>query len=309
MNDQSIYQKLQDLTEQFTTGLPAQLGVLEFAWTQIWREGWDASMLDRLILQSHSLAGTSSSLGFKRIAQSANELQVLLKNIKKSGSFGAIQMEQVESTIRALREAIHSDKQVDFNVLVQNLDLAKINTANLQEKRADRLIYMVDDDPIQVADLAAQVGYFGYTVRLFNSLGDLEEAILKTKPTALLMDISFPEGQMAGFDTIKILREKIIDLPPVIFVSINDAMDYRLQAVRAGGRAYFTKPVEISDLIDVLDRLIFRDTITPFKVLIVEDSRVQANFISVHLKKAGMITEIVIDPIQIIDQLICLIRI
>ncbi len=37
---------------------------------------------------------------------------------------------------------------------------------------------MVDDDPIQAADLAAQVGYFGYTVQIFHTLNELEGAIL-----------------------------------------------------------------------------------------------------------------------------------
>ncbi len=304
MSESSIHQQLHELTEKFSAGLPDQLGAIESAWTLIWRVGWESATVDSLIMQSHSLAGTAGSLGFKHIAQAANELQVLLKNFKKSGADGAVNMELVETAIRSLRDAIHTDKQADFIELIQHLDITKINTANLQDRRADRLIYMVDDDPIQVADLAAQVGYFGYTVEIFHTLDVLEGAILKTRPTSLVMDISFPEGHMAGFDTIKTLHEKIPDLPPVIFVSVNDAMNYRLQAVRAGGRAYFTKPVEISDLIDVLDRLILHDTLSPFRVLIVEDLRVQANYISVQLTKAGMVTEVVSDPFQVIDQLI-----
>jgi diguanylate cyclase (GGDEF)-like protein/PAS domain S-box-containing protein len=304
MDDETIYQQLQILTQKFTDDLPDQLGKFEASWTKIWREGRQSSTLDNLIQQAHSLAGTSGSLGFKRIAETANKLQILLKNYAKDTDDAQTSLDPVDAAFHALREAIHTDKQVDLNELVQHLDSAKTTSAILQEKRADRLIYMVDDDPIQAADLAAQVGYFGYSVQIFTRLNDLEQAILKTRPTALLMDISFPEGHMAGLETIQALQEKIQILPPVIYVSINDAINYRLQAVRAGGKAYFTKPVDIGDLVDVLDRLIFHDTFSPFRVLIVEDSRVQANYITVHLKKAGMLTEIVADPLQVIDHLI-----
>ena len=72
-----------------------------------------------------------------------------------------------------LRRAVYAEQQVDLNELVQHLNLAKTITSSLQEKRANRLIYMVDDDTIQAGDLAAQVSYFGYTVQIFNKLADL----------------------------------------------------------------------------------------------------------------------------------------
>ncbi len=83
MSESSIYQQLHDLTEKFSAGLPDQLGAIESAWTLIWRVGWESATVDSLIMQSHSLAGTAGSLGFKHIAQAANELQVLLKNLAR----------------------------------------------------------------------------------------------------------------------------------------------------------------------------------------------------------------------------------
>ena len=109
---------------------------------------------------------------------------------------------------------------------------------------------------------------------------------------------------MAGYDVIAALRSHYPDLPPVIFVSIHDAMNFRLQAVRVGGEAYFTKPVDVGGLVDALDRLILPDANSPFRVLLVEDSRVQANYISAQLRKTGMMVEIVIDPFQVIEHMI-----
>jgi diguanylate cyclase (GGDEF)-like protein/PAS domain S-box-containing protein len=301
--EQSYGEQLRALSLKFTDGLPEQLGALEAAWTRIYRTGWELGTLNDLIQQVHAMAGAASSLGFKGIAQSANELQVILINHSQNRNCEHNCLEEVETAFQSLREAIHTDQQA-VGELIQKMDLAKLNTADLQGKRASRLIYMVDDDPIQVADLANQVEYFGYAVQIFNNLNDLESAIANTRPTALLMDISFPEGRLAGYDMIQALQNKFPDLPPVIFITVNDAINFRLQAVRVGGKAYFTKPVDVGNLIDVLDQLIFQDTIAPYQVLIVEDSRVQANYIAMQLKKAGMVTEIVAHPLEVVDHLI-----
>ena len=163
---------------------------------------------------------------------------------------------------------------------------------------------MVEDDPVQAAQLATQIGYFGYTVQVFHNLSELEETIQNTRPAAILMDITFPEGKMAGYDTITSLRNKIKDLPPVIYVSINDRMPFRLQAVRVGGDAYFTKPVDVGALIDMLDRLIFKEIVSPYRVLIVDDSHIEASYNAQQLNNVGMTTDIVSNPLKTIDRLI-----
>ncbi len=188
--------------------------------------------------------------------------------------------------------------------LKRKLGLTKIASSTLQEKRGHRLIYLVEDDPIQARELAEQIGYFGYTVQSFSKPSELEETLHQLLPTAILMDVSFPEGSMLGYEAIGSLRAQFPDLPPIIFITINDQMPFRLQAVRVGGQAYFTKPVDVGALVDVLDRLILHSDIPPFRVLIVDDSRVQANFSALQLKKAGIMTEIVSNPIEVIDHMI-----
>jgi diguanylate cyclase (GGDEF)-like protein len=174
---------------------------------------------------------------------------------------------------------------------------------SVQENRAGRLIYLVDDDEVQARVLASQIGYFGYNVRIFLSLADLKALIRQAPPDALLMDITFPEGKMAGTETIAELRETCLADIPVMFISINDEPICRLQAVRAGGQAYFTKPVDVGALIDALDHLFFRMAPEPYRVLIVDDSPVQAGVNALYLKQSGMETFIATDPMQVLPVL------
>ena len=171
---------------------------------------------------------------------------------------------------------------------------------SIQESRAGHLIYLVEDDVVQAKVLASQIGYFGYSVRIFHTLEDMKASVYIAPPDALLMDITFPEGKMAGTEAIAQLRQTCLGNVPVMFISINDEPPCRLQAVRAGGQAYFSKPADVGALIDALDRLFFHATPEAYRVLIVDDSPVQANVNALYLKRAKMETVIVTDPLQVL---------
>ncbi|MGD9504789.1 MAG: diguanylate cyclase [Syntrophobacteraceae bacterium] len=168
----------------------------------------------------------------------------------------------------------------------------------IQESRAGHLIYLVEDDPLQAKVLSSQISYFGYSVRIFYTLADMKCAIVEMLPNAILMDVIFPEGKKAGIEAIAEMRKTLIPSVPVLFISTNDDPLCRLQAVRSGGAGYFTKPVDVGMLIDALDRLLFNAPDACYRVLIVDDSYVQANVNAMHLTRAGMKTTIAIEPLE-----------
>ena len=179
----------------------------------------------------------------------------------------------------------------------------RFDQQSVQEDRADRLIYLVDDDAVQAQVLASQIACFGYSVRVFYTLPELRAAVCESLPDALLMDIIFPEGRMAGTEAIAELRKSFLADVPVMFISINDEPLCRLQAVRAGGRAYFTKPADVGALIDALDRLFFHAIPEQYRVLIVDDSHIQSSVNALYLKQAGMESVIVTDPLQVLPMM------
>lgn len=175
--------------------------------------------------------------------------------------------------------------------------------SSLQENRATCVVYLVEDDPVQAHVLSSQIGYFGYSVRVFLTLTDMKAALQGEVPSAILMDVIFPEGRKAGIDAISELRETLIPNVPVLFISTSDDPLCRLQAVRSGGEGYFTKPVDVGLLIDTLDRLLFQAPPEPCRVLIVDDSNIQASVNALHLKRAGMEALIVTNPLEALPML------
>ncbi|NMB89628.1 MAG: diguanylate cyclase, partial [Chloroflexi bacterium] len=304
MKEQDLENQLRSLTDTFLSSLPEQLGAIEAAWVRTWREGLDSAALNDMQQRVHSLAGSAGSLGFDQAASAARELQAILQGKRGNHSTEKDPYESVEIALQRLRREVRASQQVSIQELTQRMNSSRAVSNSMLDKRANRLIYMVEDDPVQAEELSLQISYFGYAVQTFQNLGELEGALRQAFPTVILMDVTFPEGKMAGYETIAALREKLPALPPVIFVSINEGMPFRLEAVRVGGEAYFTKPIDVGGLVDVLDRLILHDITNPYRVLIVDDSRLQANYNATQLKRAGILTEIESDPYQVIEHMI-----
>jgi diguanylate cyclase (GGDEF)-like protein len=89
-----------------------------------------------------------------------------------------------------------------------------------------------------------------------------------------------------------------------MFISDQDDQATRLKAIRAGGTAFFSKPLDTVSLIDHLDELTSTDTADPYRVLVVEDQPPIANYYKMVLNMAGMDAQVVTDATKVLQQMI-----
>ncbi|MCJ7625622.1 MAG: diguanylate cyclase, partial [Anaerolineaceae bacterium] len=105
-------------------------------------------------------------------------------------------------------------------------------------------------------------------------------------------------------DPFTLFKEKLNPSIPIFIISRSDPFSVRLDAVRAGGKAFFLKPLNVADLVDVLDDYsVAKTPSSPYRVLIIDDSQTQAFYSSVHLQKIGISTEIINDPSKVLQVL------
>lgn len=123
----------------------------------------------------------------------------------------------------------------------------------------------------------------------------------KTQPAVISMDMMLPDGN--GAEMIADMRNKGQISLPVIFLSANGDLTPRLKAVRCGGYAYLTKPLEINTLIDTLDNVTLQKEVKPYRILIVDDPPSLAMLYAHTLKGVGMITETITEPMDIMTTL------
>lgn len=91
---------------------------------------------------------------------------------------------------------------------------------------------------------------------------------------------------------------------PVLFLAERNDMNARLEAVRAGGVAYFSKPFENDELLGVLRELLLPQTSQGyFRVLIVNDQPADAWEMAGALEEQGITPRVVIQPLQVLQDI------
>lgn len=269
---------------------------IQSAWEAIRVTGEESQPTSEMAQAAHRLAGAALSIGYTDIGNAARSLENALRSSK-----AALNFPQLQSLLNTLSQAC-AEHKLDELYLKQIADYS-LNSSGRESLSSSGIIYLVDDDQNQAQLLAAQVSRFGYQVQVFNQLADLRGQLVNGIPTAILMDIVFPEGELAGAEEICSLQADANNQMPVFFISVRDDTAARIQAIRAGGIGYFTKPVDIDALMDEINKLDTHIDPQPYRVMIVDDSEIQAKTNALHLSKAGMETRIITHSTDVLAEL------
>jgi diguanylate cyclase (GGDEF)-like protein len=162
-----------------------------------------------------------------------------------------------------------------------------------QTPAAERCVAILDRGAAEGERLAAQLGHFGYLPRLFRQPAALQEFVEHIRPLAVLIQVAAPEE----IDALSTLTRRIslAGLPLAVIADQGD-LRTRLRALRAGGSAFFTRPLETDDLVDWLDALCSAATDEPYRVLVLADQPGDAALYARTLEADGLIPHILTDP-------------
>jgi diguanylate cyclase (GGDEF)-like protein len=291
--------EFQALLKKYSTNLPILLKELEEKSAGVIEANWDSDLIKSFHQSVHRIAGSSSSFGYSQINAELKSLDAFLTEVMAASSPITERTNRLRKHILQTRQAFESDRPAEFSQPKPK----EIEDQSIRDARANQKIYLVEDDPFQAQELAAQINVFGYSVTIFTDLENLNEKVNKDAPRAIIMDVIFPEGINAGPDAVEKIKSSQNKSVPVIFISISNSLESRLRAVRAGGEAYFTKPVDINSLIEALDQITVHENTESNRILIVDDSPEQADKTARQMEKLGMVTSIVTDPLQIMQPL------
>lgn len=163
------------------------------------------------------------------------------------------------------------------------------------------LVCVVDDDTDQSAWLRLNLLRAGFSVLEFTDLDAFREQVEsgQLRPVAVIMDMMFPEGALAGAHLIQELQLDDAFQVPVIFISARNDMPARLAALRAGAYAYLPKPLDINHLVFRLLELL--ESHDPWRILLVDDEKILMNIHARLLQAAGMQVEMLDDPMRLLE--------
>jgi diguanylate cyclase (GGDEF)-like protein len=292
--------KLKLLCDAYAAQLPEKLKQLEQVWKQLPQDSWDEEGFQTMHRMVHSLTGSGKTFGFALLSDVARNLE---EHLKQLAQVKTILSEQQRRHIHGLMSELH---QVTLHRDAPVGDQSGLIAAAPLDRgtASSKHIFVVDDDHEQAEELKVQLSYFGYEVSVFSNLTDFRLAMQAKPDVVVLMDINFPEDSRGGVQAIReIQQERNIPLP-IVFLAAHNEFDARLEAVRAGGIAYLSKPVEIGSLIDKLDNLTSPQSFTQCRVLIVEDSESLTTYYATALESAGMVVKVVNNPLDVMVPLL-----
>ena len=295
MVDRSIEQKIQAMRERFGEGLIERLTDIDEAWQGAC--SGDIEAQETLHRQAHSLAGSGATFGFDDISDAARALERAVQavgSVEGIAASGAITARMAE--LRSIVSNLGDRRSPD-------LDVVKLKVGNRDDDER-KLIYLADSDAEFADNLAVQIEHFGYDVRSFSDLFEMADAVRSETPTAILTDVMFPTGKLAGIEAIEEIQAQLDEPIPVYFISLQDDIEARLKSVRAGGLAYFSKPVDVGGIIDRLDLLVTKEQPQPFRVLVVDDEEEMTDYYRLILESAGMEVAAINDPKKVLIEMV-----
>lgn len=167
---------------------------------------------------------------------------------------------------------------------------------------AKRHVFIVSNDVEFVSECSTQMGHYGYTAHSFKSYDAFAVGLSMSEPVAVIADLDLvkidpmAQGDLSAF---KASRGKT-PVPMIVVGSLGDFQS-RLQAVRAGSAAFFSKPVNVPLLLDKLDAIINNAyVVEAFRVLVVDDSETMIRFLRRTLTQAGMSVHVEMFPDRVL---------
>ena len=152
------------------------------------------------------------------------------------------------------------------------------------------------------ASMAPQLASMGYHLRWTGDLQTFLKMQAEVRPQVQLVELERGDIGPSPQDLTALLQTREAGSPLVLISAQNDLVA-RLQVVRTGCDIYLPYPVDLEALASRLDALLEPPPREPERVLVVEDSPVQANYVGSILREAGMEVCLVTNPSETLELL------
>lgn len=248
---------------------------------------------------THKLAGSGATFGFKEVSIAARKMEdACIKMIDDK----KINVDIAEILKDGIKDLEKSSIQPDIRMEKPRATEGVEKEGSVNDREIRKVIVLDSNTKIR-EQIVNELTHFGFLTIGVSHPNEIAATVGNDKPFALISDIVFNNDEDIAFKTISDLRKSgVLDCPIIIHSAIDD-MRHRLGAVRAGARNYLVKPVDMADMIDVLDSVAPDVGADPFRVLVIDDDASLSHHTELVLQGAGMTTKALNDPMGVIGVL------
>jgi two-component system OmpR family response regulator len=137
-------------------------------------------------------------------------------------------------------------------------------------------ILVVDDEPSIVDAVATALRYEGFEVEEASTGRDALEAVTRHEPDLIVLDWMLPD--IDGIEVGRRLRARGYRTA-VLFLTAKDATENKVEALRAGGDDYVTKPFSLAEIVARIQAILRRTSgalpgdVLQFHDLVLDENR------------------------------------
>jgi len=274
--------------DTFLLQLPQRMAAIEENWEILRKGEWDTEELEKLYKRLREVSEASSRFGLYQLNENVFSVEVYLSSFVGSGD------EPVKEQIEAIDGLLRNLKSVTEGF--------EKTLASGSHEVGQTIFLLLEEEETGVT-LEKALDAIGTRSREFDDFDTLINAMAEELPAAVVVDtVSLPNIKPLTSELQRLKAQLSVEIP-LIFVSSSSTLQLRVDAIRAGGDAYFVRPFDSHEVAQQIVRLSRPETEEAFRILVVEDDPTQADFAASILRKADMEVVTVTDPLRAIETL------
>lgn len=295
---QDFERQLAELKQEFLHQLPLRGDEIAKLWRDLSSASFGPKELQQLYRLVHNLAGSGGAFDCPDITHAARAAAVPMRPLLKMATpeIGEQIFSQLDRLIQQLITACGAGKKERTSNQHTSFN-PQIRASQLGHK----LIIAVAPPGAERASLEQRFSAFGYSVMGYSSLQAAVASSREHPPHAVIIDADLPE--LATAAQLEQLQLEKQFSAPILLLSNRVEFAVRLASVRAGVTGFFNQPVDMDSLISFIENITSQHEQEPFRVLVIDDDRRQADYHALVLQQAGMQTKVLYDPSMVMDVL------
>lgn len=246
--------------------------------------------------QLHKLAGAAGTFGFSSLGQRARELEQAADQWLET-------LQQEQQNLQDFSRSLQQLARQQFQAEHSQEPATRSSRNSPRPNSSARRIYILEDQRSIGENMRLTLNNFGYQAEHFTRIDELEAALQQQLPDALIVDVNLPDEALTGLEYAANLQQRLDEPLPLLVITTQDDFATHLQAVRVGALGFFTKPVDIPQLENRLERCFAQQHGEPYRVLIIDDDRELASRFSLILRGANMLVEMLHEPAEIFTRM------
>ncbi len=271
--------------------------ILYSGWNRCTQNQWDSQAIENLVRECLEVSCLASHQKLTEIADGAKELVLRLRWIINKGHLDANDDRLVLQIMDSVKTSIFSlkpDNVVTLHTGHTSHDKAK----NKEVKATIGLLESAEEAALNIKYILEEAHY---AVEIYDDPALLKEDMAEHKFDIVLVDLLLPNCPLASAISVEdFLSNNPIDIP-VIMLSEQADLATRLIALRAGIKAYITKPVDEEELTSTVNNILAKRSEARLRVLVVDDDPMLTEYYETALGEEGFIVKAVNDPIELLE--------